>query len=181
MGQLCFSPSFFPNGPPPRQPQKWRQNVYYCGRTKSRRRMISLQSFDSFCWYRGTDYVQQKKQYKVKQTIKSLGELYCLLPAKRSKFFSISTSFQCQKEHRPWKIMALVFFFFFFFQLKFLRQSHERAEINKLRHHGVFSKVVILTDDSLPPISKREITSYCKNTACENNAVVRHLTSHWAQ
>ena len=32
----------------------------------------------SFCRYRGTDYIQQKKQHNL--TIKLLGELYCLVP-----------------------------------------------------------------------------------------------------
>ena len=35
-------------------------------------------SLGSFCRYRGTDYVQQTKQYN--QTVKPPGELYCLVP-----------------------------------------------------------------------------------------------------
>ena len=38
----------------------------------------------SFCRYRGTDYVQQKKQYN--QTMKPPGELYCLVSLVMSLF-----------------------------------------------------------------------------------------------
>ena len=34
--------------------------------------------YGSFCRYQGTDYIHQKKQHN--QTIKLLGELYCLVP-----------------------------------------------------------------------------------------------------